>query len=110
MEYKVSSFEFTDEFSREEKHFIILRINSFRSKCPSDATFSGSFVKKDKNFSGSINVLFSKGEFVAEGNGIGHEELMTNLEGKIWQQIEIWRETRFTQNEKFVNFQKKKGS
>jgi len=110
MEYKLSSFEFAGEFSREEKHFVILRINSFRSKCPSDATFSGAFNGDKNQFSGNIKVLFSKGEFLAEGVGKTCEELMEDIEGKIWQQIEVWRETRFSQEKTFVNFQTKKGS
>jgi|GEM_PF-3263572 len=99
MEYKLSSFEFSDKFSRDQKHFVIQRINSFRSKCPSDATFSGTFSLDNDQFSGSIKVLFSKGEFLAESQNTTCEELMKAIEASIWTQIEDWRANRFKDEE-----------
>lgn len=110
MEYKVSSFDFDGDFTRDQKHFIIMRINSFRSKCPSDAMFSGGFKWSGNEYTGQLRVLFSKGEFLASGRGANCQALMESIETEIWQQIELWRETRFSQEQTFVNFQVKKGS
>ena len=108
MEYKLSSFGFSENLQREEKHYAIVKINSFRSACPSDAKFSGEFDKEAKQYKGSIKILFSKGEFSAEETSDSIENLMELLENKVAQQIEIWRQTRFEQEDTFVDFQKKR--
>ena len=110
MEYKLSSFDFSENLEREEKHYAIVKINSFRSACPSDARFSGSFSKENNEYSGSVKVLFSKGEFAASAKSDSIESLMDVLQEKIHKQIEAWRQTRFEQEDTFVNFQNKTGT
>ena len=72
MEYKLSSFKFSPKISREDKNHVIVRVNSVRTRCPSDANFSGSFEQDGKMIKGEIKVLFSKGTFVVHGHSAVH--------------------------------------
>jgi len=85
-----------------------MRINALRSACPSDANFSGDFnVNGKDSYQGTLRVLFSKGEFGATVDASNMEDLMDKLSNKIKKQIERWRETRFDQEDTFVDFKEK---
>ena len=104
MEYKLSSFQFTPKVSREDKHLVIKRINSVRSRCPSDSNFSGSFSLDNSIFSGEIKVLFSKGTFFVSATGSNMNELLTTIINTLDDQIACWKTVRFDQPETFIDY------
>lgn len=104
MEYKLSSFNFCQQVSREDKHHVIMKINSIRSKCPSDATFTGDFQFSNNIFTGEIKVLFSKGTFFVSRKGSNIQELMVTLINGIEDQIAVWKDIRFDQPETFIDY------
>lgn len=107
MEYKLSSFKFSNNVKREDKNHVIMRINSIRSKCPSDARFTGEFSESNKVFNGEIKVLFSKGSFLVNKSGANIAELMTIILNSLEDQIAMWKEIRFNQPEDFIDYSKK---
>lgn len=104
MEYKLSSFRFSQDISRQQEHYIIKKINSVRSKCPSDAKFTGQFDSSHGMFSGEIKVLFSKGSFFVSNKGSCIEELMKNLINELEDQVTVWKEIRFDQSKSFIDY------
>lgn len=104
MEYKLSSFRFSADVNREDKHHAIMKINSIRSKCPSDANFTGSFEFNNQIYSGEIKVLFSKGTFFSSGTGSNVKELMQTLINLLEDQIAVWKDVRFDQPETFIDY------
>lgn len=104
MEYKLSSFHFSNEVNREDKHHVIVRINSIRSRCPSDATFTGDFRFQNNLYVGQIKVLFSKGTFLVNRTSRNIPELMNTLLNDLEDQIAVWKEVRFDQPETFINY------
>ncbi len=104
MEYKLSSFHFSNQVSREDKHHVIVRINSIRSRCPSDATFTGDFNFQNNLFTGQVKVLFSKGSFFVSRTSSNVPELMNTLLNDLDDQIAVWKEVRFDQPETFINY------
>lgn len=104
MEYKLSSFQFSPEVSRDDKHTVIKRVNSVRSRCPSDSNFTGSFNYKNNIFFGEIKVLFSKGTFFVANSGSNMEELLSTLINSLDDQIACWKAVRFDQPETFINY------
>lgn len=106
MEYKLSSFQFSDQINRNDKHHAIMRVNSVRSKCPSDGSFTGNFKCENKIFHGEIKVLFSKGSFFVAETASNMDELMTALIGRLEDQVAVWKEIRFDQPETFIEYGK----
>lgn len=106
MEYKLSSFKFSTDVDREDKHLVIKKINSVRSKCPSDANFTGTFGSKNRIFTGEIKVLFSKGTFFVNGTGSNMNELLVTLLNALEDQIACWKSIRFDQPETFIDYSK----
>lgn len=105
MEYKLSSFQFSPEVSREDKHYAITMINSIRTKCPSDSNFTGQFYCDNKKmFKGEIKVLFSKGQFFVSQTSTSMTGLLNSLIGELEDQIAAWKEVRFEQPETFINY------
>lgn len=104
MEYKLSSFNFSSEISREDKHHVIKRINTIRSKCPSDSNFTGSFSLNSKIYYGEIKVLFSKGTFFVSSSGSNVAELIQSLLNLLEDQVACWKEVRFDQPETFIDY------
>ncbi len=104
MEYKLSSFNFSSEIDRDDKHLVIKKINSIRSKCPSDSNFTGSFTYENKIYSGEIKVLFSKGTFFVTATGSNIPELMQTLLNALEDQVACWKAVRFDQPETFINY------
>jgi len=104
VEYKLSSFQFSCDVSRDDKHQVIKKINSIRSRCPSDANFTGVFSKANKLYSGEIKVLFSKGSFFTSTTGSNMDELLKNLINSIDDQIAVWKEVRFEQPKTFIDY------
>jgi hypothetical protein len=104
MEYKLSSFGFSKNLEREDKNHAIMRINSIRSKCPSDSRFTGDFDLSNNLYFGEIKVLFSKGTFLVKQSGSNMSELMGLLLIQLDEQIAIWKEVRFDQPETFINY------
>ncbi len=104
MEYKLSSFQFSSDINREDKHLVIKKINSIRSTCPSDSNFTGHFSKKNDIFNGEIKVLFSKGTFLVSGSAANVNELMTSLLNQLRDQITAWKTHRFDQPETFIDY------
>jgi hypothetical protein len=104
MEYKLSSFNFSSDISRDDKHHVIKRINSIRSKCPSDSNFTGSFSHQDNIFSGEIKVLFSKGTFFVQAKGSNIPELVQTLLNLLEDQVACWKTVRFDQPETFIDY------
>ena len=106
MEYKLSSFQFSPEVSREEKNHAITMINGIRSKCPSDSNFTGQFEldKKTKIFKGEVKVLFSKGQFLVSQTSTSINGLMIAIIGELGDQVTAWKEVRFEQPETFINY------
>ena len=106
MEYKLSSFQFSPEIGREDKHHAITMVNSIRSKCPSDSNFTGKFESNDstKIYSGEIRVLFSKGQFSVSHTSTSMNGLMKSLLNELEDQIAAWKEVRFEQPETFINY------
>ncbi|MCB0376918.1 MAG: hypothetical protein KDD33_00370 [Bdellovibrionales bacterium] len=104
MEYKLSSFQFSSDILRDDKHFTIMKINSIRHKCPSDANFTGTFHRKDKIYSGEIRILFSKGQFVSQATATNMQELLRVLIDHLEDQVALWKEIRFDQKETFIDY------
>lgn len=104
MEYKLSSFQFSAKMGREEKHHVIKRINSIRSRCPSDAHFTGDFSLEKKLYKGRIKILFSKGSFSAVASGASLDDLLKSLINSIDDQIAVWKEVRFDQPKTFIDY------
>ncbi len=104
MEYKLSSFQFSTEIDRDDKHMVIKKINSIRSSCPSDANFTGHFRFQNGVYEGDIKVLFSKGTFQVSSTGASINELMTSLLNVLRDQIAAWKTLRFDQPETFINY------
>lgn len=104
MEYKLSSFQFSSTVSREDKHLVVKRINSVRSRCPSDSNFSGQFNFENNIFSGEVKVLFSKGTFVVSATGSNMNELLTTILNSLDDQIACWKTVRFDQPETFIDY------
>ncbi len=104
MEYKLSSFQFSQDIGRQQKHHIIKKINGVRSKCPSDAKFAGQFDFNDGMLSGEIKVLFSKGNFFVSGKGSCVEDLMRVLINELDDQVTVWKEIRFDQSKSFIDY------
>ena len=104
MEYKLSSFQFASGFNRDDKHHVIMKINSIRSKCPSDANFSGNFTLENKIYTGEIKVLFSKGTFFVSKSGANIKELMSTIMNSLEDQIAVWKDVRFDQPETFIDY------
>jgi hypothetical protein len=104
MEYKLSSFKFSTDVSRDDKHLVIKKINSIRSKCPSDANFTGDFSCSNNIYDGKIKVLFSKGTFFVSGTGSNINELMQTLLNTLEDQIACWKTVRFDQPETFIDY------
>lgn len=104
MEYKLSSFQFSDEINRDDKHHAIMRINSVRSKCPSDGSFTGKFAHENNLYHGEIKVLFSKGTFFVSKSASSMSDLMTVLIGGLDDQIAVWKDVRFDQPETFIDY------
>ena len=104
MEYKLSSFQFSQNVDRQQKHHIIKKINSVRSKCPSDAKFTGQFDFDDGMLSGEIKVLFSKGSFFVSNRGSCVEDLMKALINELDDQVAVWKEIRFDQSKSFIDY------
>jgi len=104
MEYKLSSFKFSSEVSRDDKHLVIKKINGIRSKCPSDSNFTGEFSADSGIFSGEIKVLFSKGSFFVSGKGSNMNELVKTLLNTLEDQIACWKGVRFDQPETFIDY------
>ena len=89
---------------REDKSHVIVRVNRVRTRCPSDANFTGVFDFKDGIFSGEIKVLFSKGTFFVSGKAANIKDLMTDLLGGIEDQITAWKDVRFDQPNTFIDY------
>ena len=106
MEYKLSSFQFSTDMSRDDKHHAITVINSIRSKCPSDSNFTGKFHfdPSTKIYNGEIKVLFSKGQFFVGQSSTSISGLMTSLIRELEDQVTAWKEVRFEQPETFINY------
>lgn len=104
MEYKLSSFKFSSEVTRGDKHHVIKRINSVRSKCPSDSNFTGSFTESKGLYFGEIKVLFSKGCFYVSSTGSNIPELVQTLLNSLEDQVAAWKTVRFDQPETFINY------
>ncbi len=104
MEYKLSSFKFSPEVSRPDKHHVIKMVNSIRSKCPSDSNFTGQFDLVNGLYSGEVKVLFSKGTFLVSATGSNISELMRTLLNTLEDQIVAWKSVRFDQPETFINY------
>ena len=104
MEYKLSSFDFSKDISRIDKHLVIKRVNSIRSSCPSDGNFRGSFSFQNNIFHGEITVLFSKGTFKVSHSGSNMNELLTTLLNALGDQITAWKTIRFDQPETFIDY------
>ena len=104
MEYKLSSFKFSSDVSRDDKHHVIKKINSIRSKCPSDSNFTGSFSLSNGIYTGEIKVLFSKGTFLVTCTGSNIAELVKTLLNDLEDQISCWKTVRFDQPETFINY------
>ena len=104
MEYKLSSFKFSADIGREDKHLVIKKINSVRSKCPSDSNFTGQFEVQNKIYKGEIKVLFSKGTFFVTRTGSNMNELMNTLLNALEDQIAAWKTVRFDQPETFIDY------
>ena len=104
MEYKLSSFQFCEEVNRKQKHYVIKKINSIRSKCPSDAQFTGQFHFDSPMFSGEIKILFSKGSFFASNKGSSIENLMDILINELEDQVTAWKDVRFDQPGTFIDY------
>ena len=104
MEYKLSSFKFCQQMSREDKNQVIVRINSVRTRCPSDASFTGLFEFRDDQFYGEIKVLFSRGSFFVKASHGTVKELMTFLLRKLGSQIDAWKQIRFDQTQNFIDY------
>lgn len=106
VEYKLSSFQFSSEVSREDKNHAITMINGVRSKCPSDSNFTGCFEsdKKTKMFKGEVKVLFSKGQFLVSHTATTMEGLMKAIVSELGDQVAAWKEVRFEQPETFINY------
>ena len=104
MEYKLSSFQFSPEVSRDDKHLVIKRVNGVRSKCPSDSTFTGHFSIENKIFKGEVRVLFSKGTFFVQATGSNMNELLTTILNSVEDQITAWKSVRFDQPETFIDY------
>lgn len=104
MEYKLSSFKFSSEVTREDKHHVIKKLNSVRSKCPSDSNFSGEFRKEGHLIHGEIKVLFSKGIFNVKESGSNISELMDTMLNTLEDQISAWKRVRFDQPETFIDY------
>ncbi len=104
MEYKLSSFHFSQDVNRRQKHYVIKKINGIRSKCPSDAKFTGEFQSENKMLSGEIKVLFSKGSFFVSNKGSCVEDLMKALISELDDQVAVWKEIRFDQPKTFIDY------
>ncbi len=104
MEYKLSSFKFSADITRDDKHLVIKRINSIRSKCPSDANFTGTFRLENNIFCGEIKVLFSKGTFFVSNTGSNMDELTLTLLNALEDQIACWKSLRFDQPHTFIDY------
>ena len=106
MEYKLSSFQFSPEIKREDKHHAITTINGIRTKCPSDSNFTGQFQmdKSHKMFKGEVKVLFSKGQFFVSQTSTNMNSLLKLLINNLEDQIAAWKEVRFEQPETFINY------
>lgn len=104
MEYKLSSFQFSQNVSREDKHQVIKRINSVRSRCPSDSNFTGQFSIDGNIFKGEVKVLFSKGSFFVESSAANINELLTSLINLLDDQISCWKSVRFDQPQTFIDY------
>jgi hypothetical protein len=104
MEYKLSSFQFSNDLGREDKNQVIKKINSIRSRCPSDASFTGCFSIENKVFKGEIKVLFSKGSFFTSKTASNMEELLKIMINSIDDQITVWKEVRFDQPKTFIDY------
>ena len=92
------------EVSREDKHHVIMKINSVRTHCPSDASFTGQFTLKNKIYEGEVKVLFSKGTFFVSKTGSNIQELMNTLINALNDQIAVWKDVRFDQPETFIDY------
>ena len=108
MEYKLSSFQFSPEIKRDDKHYAIMKINSIRNRCPYDSNFTGEFKHNGDLFSGDLRIHFSKGQFLASAQSTSMEALMDALLNEVEEQIEMWREVRFDQKETFIDFEEKR--
>lgn len=104
MEYKLSSFKFEGDVNRDDKHLVIKKINSIRSRCPSDANFTGSFTLSNNIYNGEIKVLFSKGTFFVTGTGSNMNELLNTLLNLLEDQVSCWKSVRFDQPETFIDY------
>lgn len=104
MEYKLSSFQFSVDIGREDKHLVIKKINSVRSTCPSDSNFTGSFYIQNEIFHGEVRVLFSKGTFFVQSTGSNMNELLTTLLNTLKDQVSAWKTIRFDQPETFIDY------
>lgn len=90
--------------SRSDKNHVIVRINSVRTRCPSDANFTGKFEDADGLISGEVKVLFSKGTFFVSRSASNISELMSVILNDLEDQIAAWKEVRFDQPNTFIDY------